>query len=126
MSMENPLARAKGLGSAKSGTHHWWSQRASSILLIPLTLWLLWAIVHLYGVDHATAVEFISHPVHAGAALLLAGAVFYHAQIGLQVIIEDYAHPPWFEFMLQMAVRLGCLLGFLVAAITLLKLAIGA
>jgi succinate dehydrogenase / fumarate reductase membrane anchor subunit len=126
MKYENPLARVKGTGSAKSGTHHWWSQRASSLLLIPLTVWLLWSLVQLYGADHASAVAFLSNPLNAGAAILLAGAVFYHAQIGLQVIVEDYAHPPWLEFALQIGVKFACLLGFLVAVIAVLKLAIGA
>jgi succinate dehydrogenase / fumarate reductase membrane anchor subunit len=126
MNFENPLARAKGSGSAKSGTHHWWSQRASSILLLPLTLWLFWAFVRLSGADYASALAFISTPVNAGAAILLAGTVFYHAQLGMQVIIEDYAHPPWLEFFLQIGVKFACILGFLIAAIAVLKLAIGA
>jgi len=126
MSLEHPLARAKGLGTAKSGVHHWWSQRASSILLVPLTLWLMWAFVSLAGAGHAEAAAFIAHPVNAGAAILLAGTVFYHAFLGLQVIIEDYAHPEWFAFSLHLAVRLGAMLGFLVAAIAVLKLAVGA
>ena len=69
----------------------------------------------------------LEHPLaRAKGAILLAGAVFHHAFLGLQVIIEDYAHPEWFAFTLLMAARLGTLLGFLVAAIAVLKLAVGA
>ncbi len=126
MSMQTPLARVRGHGSSGGGSHHWRSQRYSSLLLLPLSVWLLWMGVCLAGADYATAKATMSSPFHAGMAILLAGSMFYHTQLGLQVVIEDYVHVPALEFALQLLVRLACLVAFLFSAIAALKLVLGA
>ena len=126
MSMQNPLARVRGHGSSGGGSHHWKSQRYSSLLLLILSVWVLWVGVCLAGADYATAKDTMSSPFHAGMAILLAGSLFYHTQLGLQVVIEDYVHVPALEFALQLLVRLACLVAFLISAIAALKLALGA
>jgi succinate dehydrogenase / fumarate reductase membrane anchor subunit len=126
MNMQNPLARVRGKGSSGGGAHHWRAQRYSALVLLVLTVWLLWLGVSLAGADYATAVQTMSSPVHAGLAILFAGAVFYHTQLGLQVVIEDYVHVPALEFTLLLLVRFACLLAFLISAIAALKLVLGA
>ena len=126
MSMQNPLARVRGLGSSGSGSHHWRSQRYSSLLLLLLTVWLLWLGVSLAGADFMTAKAAMSTPLNAGMAILLSGAMFHHTQLGLQVVIEDYVHIPALEFTLSLLVRLACLAAFIISAIAVLRLVLGA
>ena len=92
MSLRSPLGRVRGLGSAKDGTGHWWAQRLTSLALIPLTLWFCAAVVSLAGADHAAVAAWAGSPVVAGLLILLITATFYHAYLGLQVVIEDYVH----------------------------------
>ena len=109
-----------------SGVHHWTTQRISSVLLIPLTLWLLWAISALAGADYDAAKMFFGQPLHAVMAAVMAGVVFYHAQLGIQVICEDYLYPPWFQSSLIWITRMGCLGGFLATVYAIYVLAMGA
>ena len=109
-----------------SGVQHWTMQRASSVLLIPLTLWLLWAIAALTGADYAAAKAFIGQPLHATMAIAMAAVMFYHAQLGIQVIVEDYLYPPWFQSALIWITRSGCLGGFLATVYAIYVLAAGA
>ncbi|HIP77779.1 MAG TPA: succinate dehydrogenase, hydrophobic membrane anchor protein [Kiloniellaceae bacterium] len=92
MSLRSPLGRVRGLGSAKDGTGHWWSQRLSAIALIPLTLWFCASVVSLSGADYTAVAAWAGSPVVAGLLILLIAATFYHAYLGLQVVIEDYVH----------------------------------
>ena len=126
MSMQNPLARVRGTGSSGGGSQHWRSQRYSALILLLLAGWLLWLGVFLAGADYATASAAMSSPVNAGMAILFAGTVFYHTQLGLQVVIEDYVHIAAVEFALLIIVRFACLAAFLISAIAALKLALGA
>ena len=124
--MQNPLARARGAGSSGGGSHHWRAQRYSALILLLLAGWLLWLGVSLAGADYATASAAFASPVNAGMAILLAGALFYHTQLGLQVVIEDYVHIAALEFALLIFVRFACLVAFLISAIAALKLVLGA
>lgn len=126
MSMRGPLARVRGMGSSGGGVHHWRSQRYSSLVILLLTPWLLWMGVSLAGADYATARAALAMPFNAGMSILLAGAVFHHTQLGLQVVIEDYVHPAGLEFTLLILVRLACLVAFLISAMAALKLSVGA
>jgi succinate dehydrogenase / fumarate reductase membrane anchor subunit len=126
MNMQNPLARVRGKGASGGGTYHWRSQRYSALVLLLATGWVLWMGVSLAGADYATATAAMSSPINAGMAILLAGAVFYHTHLGLQVVIEDYVHVPALEFTLLVFVRFACLTAFLISAIASLKLVLGA
>ena len=126
MNMQNPLARVRGQGSSGGGSHHWRSQRYSALILLLSTAWVLWMGVSLAGADFATASTAMSSPVNAGMVILMAGAVFYHTQLGLQVVIEDYVHIAALEFFLLLFVRFACLVAFLISAIAALKLVLGA
>ncbi len=125
MSMVNPLARARGLGSAKEGVHHWYVQRASAILLVFLVAWMIYAIFSLAGTGYAEAVEFVARPVNAAFLAVLLVTLFYHAMLGLQVVIEDYVHQPVLEVIFYFITRAGALFGMALGVIHILKLALG-
>jgi succinate dehydrogenase / fumarate reductase membrane anchor subunit len=91
-SLRSPISRARGLGSAKDGVSHWWLQRLTAIALIPLGIWLVASVVCLAGADHAAITQWLSAPFTLGALSLTLIAAFYHAVLGLQVVIEDYVH----------------------------------
>lgn len=126
MSMQHPLARVRGKGSSGGGADHWRSQRYSSLILLVMTIWILQLGVSLAGADYATARMVMSSPFNAGMAIFLAGTVFYHMQLGLQVVIEDYIHVAALEFVMLIFVRFACLVAFLISAIAALKLSAGA
>ena len=92
MSLQSPLSRVRGLGSAKTGTHHWWMQRVTAVSLIPLSLWFVVEIVKLTGASYGEAIIWLKSPFNAVMLLLLIAATFHHMQLGLQVVIEDYIH----------------------------------
>ncbi|MGF1613069.1 MAG: succinate dehydrogenase, hydrophobic membrane anchor protein [Gammaproteobacteria bacterium] len=95
MRLRTPLAQARGLGSAGEGIHHWWAQRLTALALIPLSLWLVASIIAITGADYATAVQWVRSPSVAVLLLLFIAVAFYHAQLGMQVVLEDYIHVGW-------------------------------
>ena len=84
------LGRVRGLGSAKEGTHHWWSQRVTAASNLFLMVWFFIAIARLPAYDYETVRAWLSSPWAAVPLLLLIVSVFYHFRLGLQVLIEDY------------------------------------
>ncbi len=92
MSMRTPLSRVRGLGSAKSGTEHFWRMGLTSIANIPLFLFFVISIVMLAGADHAAFVAYLSNPIVAIIMLLMIVSGVYHMYLGMAVIIEDYVH----------------------------------
>ncbi len=92
MSLTTPLRQVLGLGSAKSGVHHWWMQRLTSVALVPLTLWFVVSLVTLPGFDHATISAWMSQGLTAPLLVLLVLTMTWHSRLGVQVVIEDYVH----------------------------------
>jgi succinate dehydrogenase / fumarate reductase membrane anchor subunit len=125
MSMRSPLGRARGLGSAKSGTQHWWAQRLTALALVPLTIWFVIAMVAATGSDYASARVFIGNPITAVLLILLIVATFHHAQLGLQVVIEDYVHTKPVEIALLLAVKGAAIVLALAAIFAVLSIAFG-
>ena len=126
MSTTNPLARARGHGSARDGVNHWLAQRASAVLLVLLTAWLLYAATALAGADHATVWDFLAQPLNAALMILLLISLFYHAMLGLQVVIEDYVHRAATAIVLHFLTRAGAFFGMTLGVIHVLKIALGA
>ncbi len=102
------LERRQELGSAKTGVAHWWTQRATAVALIPLTLWFVAAVVGLAGRGHAAVIAWLESPLVAILTILLLIALFQHIALGLQVVIEDYVHPMRSKLAALLVVRLGC------------------
>ena len=91
-SLRTPLAKARGLGSAKDGTHHFWVQRLTAVALIPLTIWFALSVASLAMVGQAEVVAWMKSPLSATLMLSFIMAGFWHMKLGLQVVIEDYVH----------------------------------
>ena len=108
--MRSSLGRAIGLGSAKEGVGHWWRQRVSALALVPLTLWFVIAVISMIGADHAAFVAWVKSPMPAVFLILLLVATFYHAALGLQVVIEDYVHREAMRLAALLLMRLLCIL----------------
>ncbi len=125
MGFRTPLGRARGLGSARQGTGHWWAQRLTAIALAPLCLWFVAGIIGLVGAGHGAAVAWIASPVNAVLLVLLILAVFHHGQLGLQVVIEDYVHTEWRKITLIIAVKFGALILGLTAVFAVGRIAFG-
>jgi succinate dehydrogenase / fumarate reductase, membrane anchor subunit len=115
------LARVRGLGSAKEGVGHWWAQRVSALLLIPLVIWFVAALVYHTGTDHAGVTLWLGAPVTYGAMLVLLGALFWHAALGLQVVIEDYIAGDGLKIALILLAKAACL-GLFVAGFVALTI----
>lgn len=92
MEMRSTLGRVRGLGSSGDGSHHWWIQRLTAVALMPLGIWFIFAALSLVGADYS---QFKTWTGHHGNVLLLVLFIitaFHHAQLGMQVVIEDYIH----------------------------------
>ena len=123
--LRSPLSKVKGLGSAKDGTGHFWHQRLTSLLLIPLVLWIGFSLAAL-PVDHATLVDWIQQPWVSVALVLLVIVTFYHAQLGLQVVIEDYISSHSRRTATLLLSNLLCLLLGTIGVVSVLKISFGA
>jgi succinate dehydrogenase / fumarate reductase membrane anchor subunit len=91
-SLRSPLGTVSGLGSAKSGVHHWWLQRLTSIALVPLTIWFTVSLASLSSLDHVTVVAWMAQSWTALLLVLLVLVATYHSQLGVRVVVEDYVH----------------------------------
>ena len=107
--LRSPLGRAIGLGSAKEGVQHWWAQRVTAIVLVPLILWLVIAVIGLAGAERGAIVAWLHNPMPAVLMIVLLVAIFYHTALGLQVVIEDYVHGEAWKLGLIIVMRLWCI-----------------
>jgi succinate dehydrogenase / fumarate reductase, membrane anchor subunit len=114
MNYQTPLARARGLGSARSGSNHWWRQRVTAIALIPLTFWLAVSIAKLPDASYERVVLWVTAPWNTILLLSFIALGFFHALLGIQVVIEDYVHSDWLKVLSILSVKL--LTGFLTLA----------
>ena len=124
--MRSPLGRAVGLGSAKEGVEHWVAQRVTAIALVPLTLWFVAAVIELTGADFDAMQDWVGRPLPAIGLILLLIATFYHAALGLQVVIEDYVHGELARLGLVILARLACITLVVAGIVAVLALALGA
>jgi succinate dehydrogenase / fumarate reductase membrane anchor subunit len=123
--LRTPLSQVKGLGSAKEGTAHFWRQRLTALVLIPLTLWFGFSVAAM-PVDYATLITTIQNPAVMVGLIILIIATFYHAQLGLQVIIEDYVSSSSKRLISIILVNFLCILLGVIGVVAVLKIALGA
>ena len=123
--LRNPLQRARGLGSAKDGVQHWWRQRVTAAALLVLGIWFVLLVLSLLHGGYAAAHAVLAHPLNAALMIAFLVALFWHMQLGVQVVIEDYVHTRWVELMLQILVRFFAVLAALLAIIAVLRIAMG-
>jgi len=124
--MRSPLGRALGLGSAKEGVGHWWRQRVTALALVPLTLWFVIAVIGLVGADRAAVVAWVKSPLPALMLVLLLVTTFYHAALGLQVVIEDYIHGEAMRVATLLVMRLLCVVFAVRGILAVLTMALAA
>jgi succinate dehydrogenase / fumarate reductase membrane anchor subunit len=125
MSIQSPLARARGLGSAKDGVEHWWAQRVSAVALVPLTFWFVFSIAAQAGSGGDAMIAWIASPVSAVLLVLYMAAVFYHSQLGLQVVVEDYVHHEGLKLFTLLALQFANILLAAGAIFSVLYIALG-
>lgn len=109
MSMQSPLGRVRGLGSTNDGVGHFIAQRLSAIALVPLCLWMVYAVLALRGADYLTLIAWLNVHGNLVMTVLFIGAAFYHAQLGLQVVVEDYIHCEVKKLTALLLIKFGAL-----------------
>ena len=123
--METPIARVRGLGSAREGAGHWWHERLTSIAAFLLYGWLIVSLLRLAPLDQRTLVEWLRDPFAAVPMLLLVGVTFWHLKMGLQVVIEDYVHEEGNRFFAILLLNFFAVGAGALAAFAVLKMALG-
>lgn len=93
MNFRTPLAYARGLGTAKNGTKHWWMQRVTSLALLPLIIWFVLAMLHYARAEYEIIHKWLTNPINSGLMVAFIVVGIYHAKLGMQVIYEDYVRP---------------------------------
>ena len=126
MSQRTPLARVRGLGSAKEGTDHFWKQRLTAVSNLILVCILIWLLVKLAGADYATVKKTLARPQNAIALLLLVLSGVIHMRLGMQTIIEDYVHSEGRKVLALMLNSFFTILVGLTSIFAVLKLSFGA
>ncbi len=122
MSFRTPLGRVRGLGSAKDGTGHWWMQRLTALALVPITVWFVISVIGMAGASYAEFSAWLANPLVAGLFLILIAATFYHAVLGLQVVVEDYLHKEGVKIATLLVIKAAAVLLGLTAALSVLRL----
>ncbi len=122
-SYRTPLSRAQGLGSAKHGAGHWISERVTSIALIPLTIWVAYAVLRLAAGDYTTAIHWVADPLNATLLVLTFAVAFLHMHSGMRVVVEDYIHKTGTKSVLLLLNLFVCGLAGALAIVSILKVA---
>ncbi len=120
-----PLKNVRGLGAAKTGTEHFVMQRLTATALVPLTIWFLVFVLSLINADYVTAADAVSKPWNAVLLVGFLVAMFWHAQLGLQVVLEDYIHNSLLALALQTTVKFIAVLGAIVSVFAVARIALG-
>ena len=123
MSFKTSRARVSGLGAAGHGTHHWWTQRITSVALVPLTILFIIPFARALGGSHEEVLALYRHPFHALVAILFLAVGFHHLMQGLQVVIEDYVHGKGLRTVLLMGNTMLCFALGLAGVFAVLKIA---
>ena len=125
MKMETPLGRVRGLGSARSGAHHWWQERLTSLASLILLIWFFGSLLRLPDFQYQTVAAWLAAPLAAVPMLLLILATFWHLAGGLRVIVEDYVHEEGGKLFWLVLINFLSLFAAGLCAFAVLKLAFG-
>lgn len=122
--LKSSLKKVKGLGSAKSGVHHWIVQRLTAILLIPLSVWFISKVLSLVGASQQEFQAWVLVPANAVLLISFVLMLFYHGYLGLQVVIEDYVHQE--SYKVSLLILSQSVMGFmaLLSIFSVLKIAL--
>jgi succinate dehydrogenase / fumarate reductase membrane anchor subunit len=124
MAYRTPIAKARGLGTARSGLHHWKMQRLTAVANVLLVLWFMFSAMALSGSGYDQVRAWLASPVTASLVVLLIISTFYHARLGLQVVVEDYVHHEGLRIaslaaiaLLVLALAVACIVAVLIVAV---------
>lgn len=117
------IGRVRGLGSAKSGSHHWILQRFTAVSNLLLVLWLIFSILQMPGLDYESVVGWLSQPLVAVPMALMLVSIFWHLKLGLQVLIEDYVHDDGLKFFAIMLLNFYSIGGAALGVFAIAKIA---
>ena len=123
--MRTPLRRIGHLGTARSGTQHFWRQRLTAVANVPLTIAVVAIVIGLFGRNHAAVVKILGSTPVAIVMLLFIISGTYHMWLGMQVIVEDYVHDERLKFVTLMANSFFCFAVGLTAMFAILNLSFG-
>jgi len=126
MTMETPLARVRGLGAAGEGAGHWWQERVTSVSTLLLLIWLGVALLRLPDLGHPTLAEWLTSPLAAVPMLLLVVSAFWHARLGLRVVVEDYVHEEGSKLFWLLLIDFAAIFGAALGLFAVLKVALAA
>ena len=124
MSLRSPLGKVLGMGAAKEGASHWWSQRVSAVGLALLAPWFLLSLIAVGDLSHANVVAWIAAPVHTVLLSLFIATLCYHAQLGLQVVVEDYVEQKGTRLLAMLVINFGLLLLGALGVFSVLRIAL--
>jgi succinate dehydrogenase / fumarate reductase membrane anchor subunit len=124
--LRTPLARARGLGSGKTGTSHFWYQRVTAVALMLLVPWLVWMLAGMAGGDVESVRATLARPWNAILLAAFSVAMFWHAKLGMQVVIEDYVHTRGVEITLHLLNMFLCTLGAIASVYAIARIALTA
>ena len=119
------IGRVRGLGSSHSGSHHWLIQRFTAIGNLLLVLWFIASVLLLPNMHYLTVREWLARPVPATAMALLIVTTFWHARLGMQVMLEDYVHESGNKFAVFALLNLVTFGGAAFGLFCILRLALG-
>jgi succinate dehydrogenase / fumarate reductase membrane anchor subunit len=125
MSLRSPLGQVLGLGSARAGSQHWWSQRVSAVALLPLTVWFLVSMLTLGSAEYAPVLAFLAKPFNGFLCILLVAALAYHSYLGCNVIVEDYVRTPARKIAGLLALKFAHVLAGGAAVFAVLRIVFG-
>lgn len=125
MTLRSPIGRVLGLGAAKEGFSHWWLQRVTSVALVLLGLWFVYALLRMPTFQYEFVVAWIAMPLNAVLLLLLVGTVVYHSQLGVQVVVEDYVHHHGLKIATMMLLTFAHVAVAALAIFAVLRIAFG-
>jgi succinate dehydrogenase membrane anchor subunit len=125
MSLRSPIGRVLGLGAAKEGVSHWWSQRVTSVALLLLGLWFVASLLRMPTFEYQFVVAWIGAPVNAVLLLLLIATLVYHSQLGVQVVVEDYVQHHGLKIATMMLLTFAHVAVAALAIFAVLRLAFG-
>lgn len=123
--IRTPLAKAMGLGSAKDGTEHFWRQRITALINIPIFIIFLLLIILHVGKGYQDVHHLFSNPFFAILALVMLISGLYHMKLGIQVIIEDYCHSHKLKAFLLSLNVFACYVEILACIVAVLKINFG-
>jgi succinate dehydrogenase / fumarate reductase membrane anchor subunit len=126
MRLITPKKQADGLGGVNTGPHHWWLQRVTAVALIPLSLWLAFAVASHAGRDYASTKAWLSQPVTTLLLVLWLSVAVYHASLGLQVVLEDYIQHPLIRVATLVSIKLVLTLLGTLSVVSCLRVAFAA